>query len=144
MGGVYVTFDLYAMGSYGSCEGFDKPLNSNTVKAIAFVQITDTENLLGEFTPTGGWNALGGHSGVYYRVVESGDAEMDFYLVPDGKITINTSLNTNEIAALNNKTLGLKAYAIQYDYLTGYADGDTEAERAAIAWNILNPASNDG
>ena len=32
--GVYVTFDLYAMGCLGSCEGFDKPLNSNTVKAI--------------------------------------------------------------------------------------------------------------
>ncbi len=31
--GVYVTFDLYAMGSYGSCEGFDRPLNSNTIKA---------------------------------------------------------------------------------------------------------------
>ena len=32
--GVYATFDLYAMGALGSCEGFDKPLNSNTVKAI--------------------------------------------------------------------------------------------------------------
>ena len=32
--GIYVTFDLYAMGGLGSCEGFDKPLNSNTVKAI--------------------------------------------------------------------------------------------------------------
>ena len=32
--GIYVTFDLYAMGCLGSCEGFDKPLNSNTVKAI--------------------------------------------------------------------------------------------------------------
>ena len=32
--GIYVTFDLYAMGSLGSCEGFDKPLNSNTVKAV--------------------------------------------------------------------------------------------------------------
>jgi len=32
--GVYATFDLYAMGGLGSCEGFDKPLNSNTVKAI--------------------------------------------------------------------------------------------------------------
>jgi hypothetical protein len=32
--GIYATFDLYAMGGLGSCEGFDKPLNSNTVKAI--------------------------------------------------------------------------------------------------------------
>ena len=32
--GVYVTFDLYAMGSYGSCEGFDKPLHCGTIKAI--------------------------------------------------------------------------------------------------------------
>ncbi|MBP5233203.1 MAG: hypothetical protein J6333_07325 [Planctomycetes bacterium] len=32
--GIYVTFDLYAMGALGSCEGFDKPLNSNTIKAI--------------------------------------------------------------------------------------------------------------
>ena len=32
--GVYATFDLYAMGGLGSCEGFDKPLNSNTVKAV--------------------------------------------------------------------------------------------------------------
>ena len=32
--GIYVTFDLYAMGCLGSCDGFDKPLNSNTVKAI--------------------------------------------------------------------------------------------------------------
>ncbi len=32
--GVYVTFDLYAMGGLGSCEGFDKPLNSNTIKAV--------------------------------------------------------------------------------------------------------------
>ena len=32
--GVYATFDLYAMGGLGSCEGFDKPLNSNTIKAI--------------------------------------------------------------------------------------------------------------
>ena len=32
--GIYVTFDLYAMGCLGSCEGFDKPLNSNTIKAI--------------------------------------------------------------------------------------------------------------
>lgn len=32
--GIYVTFDLYAMGGLGSCEGFDKSLNSNTIKAI--------------------------------------------------------------------------------------------------------------
>ncbi|MBQ7721683.1 MAG: hypothetical protein IJT64_02115 [Kiritimatiellae bacterium] len=32
--GIYVTFDLYAMGCLGSCEGFDKPLNSNTIKAV--------------------------------------------------------------------------------------------------------------
>ncbi len=32
--GIYLTFDLYAMGSLGSCEGFDKPLNSNTIKAV--------------------------------------------------------------------------------------------------------------
>ena len=32
--GIYVTFDLYAMGCLGSCEGFEKPLNSNTIKAI--------------------------------------------------------------------------------------------------------------
>ena len=32
--GVYITFDLYAMGSYGSCEGFDKPLHCGTIKAI--------------------------------------------------------------------------------------------------------------
>ncbi len=32
--GIYLTFDLYAMGCLGSCEGFDKPLNSNTIKAI--------------------------------------------------------------------------------------------------------------
>ena len=32
--GIYVTFDLYAMGGLGSCEGFDQPLNSNTVKAV--------------------------------------------------------------------------------------------------------------
>lgn len=32
--GIYVTFDLYAMGGLGSCEGFDKPLNSNTIKAV--------------------------------------------------------------------------------------------------------------
>ena len=32
--GVYATFDLYAMGGLGSCEGFDKPLNSNTIKAV--------------------------------------------------------------------------------------------------------------
>ncbi|MBQ6103872.1 MAG: hypothetical protein IJL06_09395 [Kiritimatiellae bacterium] len=31
---LYVTFDLYAMGSYGSCEGFDKPLHCGTIKAI--------------------------------------------------------------------------------------------------------------
>ena len=31
--GIYLTFDLYAMGSLGSCEGFFKPLNSNSVKA---------------------------------------------------------------------------------------------------------------
>ncbi len=32
--GIYITFDLYAMGSYGSCEGFDKPLHCGTIKAI--------------------------------------------------------------------------------------------------------------
>jgi len=32
--GIYVTFDLYAMGGLGSCEGFDKPLNCSTIKAI--------------------------------------------------------------------------------------------------------------
>ncbi len=32
--GIYATFDLYAMGGLGSCEGFDKPLNSNTIKAV--------------------------------------------------------------------------------------------------------------
>ena len=32
--GIYVTFDLYAMGCLGSCEGFSKPLNSGTIKAV--------------------------------------------------------------------------------------------------------------
>ena len=31
--GIYVTFDLYTMGAYGKCEGIDKPLNSNNIKA---------------------------------------------------------------------------------------------------------------
>lgn len=77
----------------------------------------------------GGWTALSGVSGVYYREVDAVTADTDFAVLKDNKVTVSDTLTKTEINNITtNPTLTFTAYAVQKDNI---AD-------AATAWGKVS------
>ena len=105
----------------------------NTVDAFVFVQINDTNNVLGANPAlVDGWTAL--QNGVYYRTVAADAETKTFSFFNGGQITIDSNLNNDTISSINNQTFGIKAYAIQSAWINGEATGTTATE----AWTAVS------
>lgn len=80
------------------------------------------------YSIAGGWTALDGQNGVYYRQVPAAATDTNFDVIKDNKIIVSSELTKEEINSLTgaDKTpkLTFTAYAVQKD---GIAD-------AATAW----------
>ena len=77
-------------------------------------------------TGEGGWTALEGHAGVYYREVGAVTEDTTFKVLADDLVTVSENLTKEEVGTLkeNQPKLTFTAYAVQKD---GIAD-------AATAW----------
>ena len=107
---------------------------------ILFVKVVKSDNFGTYLTyeMADGWTALAGNDGVYHRTVKSTDATKEFSVLNGDKVTVNTTVTSDQMKALNQNTyptLTFKAYACQ---LT--KDGTTEFTPAE-AWATLNPAN---
>lgn len=79
-----------------------------------------------------GWTKL--EDGVYYREVNASDANQDFYVLKDNKVTVSPDLTKDDIkdiTAENQPTLSFTAYAIQKE---GFAD-------VAKAWEEVSKSA---
>lgn len=131
-----------------------------TVKAISeacylFVKIEEsTSPKLTDYitysviTGDNGWTALPNVSGVYYRTVADTDADQEFAILTDNKVTVNTTVTKAQMEAIDGKdadgntnsekqpTLSFTAYAIQSDNLADQ-NGDNTVD-VADAWALIN------
>lgn len=74
-----------------------------------------------------GWTQLEGHAGVYYCEVAATDADVDFYVLKDNRVTVSDKLTKTEIDSITTQPkLTFKAYAVQ----------QAEVANVAAAWAI--------
>ena len=106
-----------------------------------FVKIDESANLdtFITYAVADGWTALGGQSGVYYRVVDTGDTVRSFSVLSGDAVTVKDSVTKDNMDDLNKPeavkpTLTFTAYAVQKDNVG--AAGNTDAQNAAAAWAI--------
>lgn len=98
---------------------------NNTVDAYVFVEITDTTEGLVDYEIADGWTKL--EDNVYYREVNGGDTEQEFYVLKGNQVSYDAALeNSNMLDAEGNLKEGLEltfqAYAIQKDGFATAAD----------------------
>lgn len=88
-----------------------------------------------EYTLANGWTALDGVAGVYYREVETKDADQVFSVLQDDQVKVKGSVTKEMLNTLTDATypkLSFTAYAVQRD-----AD-ISEINSAAKAWALVN------
>lgn len=94
-----------------------------------FVKVEKSSNL-GDFityTIDGGWTALTGEDGVYYREVPATTADTDFVVLANNQVTVNDGVTKEMMNALEEEgatqpTLTFTAYAVQKDNIATAAD----------------------
>lgn len=72
-----------------------------------------------------GWTALTGQNGVYYREVSASNADQDFTVIKDNKVTVKDTVTKDQLDALTTDTyptLTFTAYAVQKEKITTAAD----------------------
>lgn len=91
------------------------------------------------YTVAEGWTALDGTDNVYYRKVESTNADQMFKVLEGDQVLVKTGVTLAMMAPLTEAdypTLTFTAYAVQRD------DHVTEAATPADAWALLNGNAN--
>ena len=80
------------------------------------------------YSPSSGWKAVEGETGVFYREVSDSDQNQYFKIIKDDKVTVLDSVTEEELNRLTkNPTLTFTAYAIQKSEI---ADAET-------AWSLI-------
>ena len=112
---------------------------ANSEDAYLFVKMEKSDNFdsFMEYEMADGWIALDGVEGVYYREVTKSDADAEFAVIKDNKVTVKgdvTKEMLNELDAEGKSDypkLVVTAYAVQ-------RDADIEAiNTAAEAWALV-------
>lgn len=85
-----------------------------------FVELVKSENFADFMTYeiADGWTELNDVPGVYYRLVEKSDVDVEFYVLKDNQVQVKESVTREMLAALETgtkPTLSVTAYAVQYD-----------------------------
>ena len=76
---------------------------------------------------------LEGNEGIYYRIVEKTDANLDFYILADNKITVTDTLTEEKMSAITDTLkISFKAYAIQKENI----------DTALLAWEKIGEEGN--
>ncbi len=124
-----------------------------TVKAVSekcylFVKVVESTNF-GNFMTyemAEGWTELTGVDGVYYREVDDTDADQDFTVIKDNKVSVEetvTKADMNGLTEATYPTLTFTAYACQYYQSNTPTGTDTNGTpfTPEAAWNNVKPAS---
>ena len=140
-GDIGLTLDESTGASYKIVPGVDidkdpaVTVTAGSEDCWLFVKVEKTgEFLTGvSYEIDGGWTALPGEDGVYYRQVDEAMTEQTFSVLKGDKITVSTDITSAQIAALtgDNKTPKLK--------FTAYAVQQAAVDTAAEAWAIVRP-----
>ena len=97
-----------------------------------FVKVDEVGTFVADkvtYSVAGGWTALTGQPGVYYREVGAVTADTDFYVLKDNVVKVSDTLTKEDIKDIpTGPTLTFTAYAVQKD---GIAD-------AATAWSKIS------
>lgn len=108
-------------------------VKAESEKCYLFVKIEKGNNFdtYMTYAIADGWTEL--QAGVYYRVVESSDADQAFNVLAGNVVTVKSEMTKAqaEAANANKPTLTFTAYACQFDNV---AD-------AATAWSYFNPSN---
>lgn len=95
-------------------------VEANSEACWLFVKVTGSTNLKAFITYAiaGGWTALPGVDGVYYREVPASTADQTFSVLADDAVTVKSNVTRTmlETAKTDAPTLTFKAYAIQKDH----------------------------
>ena len=95
-------------------------VKANSEACWLFVKVTKSENLdtFITYAIAGGWTALSGVDGVYYREVPASTADQTFSVLADDAVTVKSNVTKTmlETAKTDAPTLTFKAYAIQKDH----------------------------
>ncbi len=125
--------DLQMVPGYTITKDPKVTVKANSEKCYLFVKISKSANyttFLDDYAVEDGWTVLAGETDVYYRVVDESDADKEFYVIKDNKLTVKTSVTKSEMqtisSASNQPTLTVTAYASQYN--KNNTDAFTEAE----------------
>lgn len=118
-------------------------------KCYLFVKVEKSSNFdtFMNYEMAEGWTALDETAGVYYRVVDSSDADQTFAVLKGNQVTVNDTVTKDEMDTLNAEgatlpTLEFTAYASQYyKNNTGKTDAD-KAFSAIEAWIKARPSTN--
>ena len=115
-------------------------VKANSEACWLFVEVVETNNIFDTdkqfvtYAIDTAWTALDGESGVYYiKVDETDETGVDYYVLLNNQVTINTAATADHFAAAKTAqpTLAFTAYAVQSEGI----------DNAANAWAI---AENEG
>lgn len=118
-------------------------------KCYLFVKVEKSSNFdtFMKYEMAEGWIALDEAAGVYYRVVDSSNADQTFAVLKGNQVTVNDTVTKDQMDALNAEgatlpTLEFTAYASQYyKNNTGTTDAD-KAFSETEAWIKARPSTN--
>lgn len=125
-------------------------VKANSEKCYLFVEFSATGNPATYLTYTNNledddvWKKLASvtDKDVYYKVVEASTADQPFHLLDGDKVTVPEALTKETIDAIPEDTvisLNYKAYAIQFDNMTGAEDAWSKIS-TAVATGEYNEA----
>ncbi len=114
-------------------------VKANSEDSWLFVKLDKSENFdsFMEYAMADGWIALDGVDGVFYREVSKTDADAEFAVIKDNKVTVKGDVTKEMLNALDAEgksdypKLVVTAYAVQRD-----ADIDA-IDTAAEAWALI-------
>lgn len=99
-----------------------------------FVEVEKSANFdnFMTYAMAGGWTALDGQNGVYYREVTATTADTSFGVLAGDKVTVKTDVTKSDLNALTETTyptLTFTAYAVQKDNMKDVATAWAEATK---------------
>lgn len=107
-------------------------VNADSEDCWLFVKVEKSDNLDAfiSWAVDDEWTSLDGEDGVYYREVETSDADQEFTVLKDDTVTVLgtvTKENLDELTDETLPTLTFTAYAVQKDGFDTAADAWDEA-----------------
>lgn len=100
-------------------------VEANSEKCWLFLKVDPNDNWDASITYTvnSAWTAVEGHDGYYYQVVDTKNADQNFGILTDNKITVKDTVTQTDVDAITGGTAAapqivFSAAAVQYENVT--------------------------